>query len=764
MRTLSPGVISSIAGAALCLGGASALGQTTATWLSATNSGNWTNATFWSTDPVFPNNNGPNLFHAVINATGQAYSVTLDQDITIEDFTLDSVDATFILGNFNFTVNGNWLSQAGATVNGQGVGGTIRVSGNTTFNDITLTQTNIISTGPVIYGASTMVAVDDTDIDHGDGSAIWSGPGGITLSNGSTIDNEAACTFTISNAAVMQQGAGATGSFTNRGTIIRDTSAGICDIQGVTFANPGTLEVRTGTFRTDGLALAGNTLAEGVWNVAGGDIDLVGQTVTTNQADVRFTSASGAFAAFDTVTTNDAAGSITIDAVRTFTTVASPFQNDGAINVRAGGTFESTGDCQNDGTVEVGAGSTFEVLPGSRLLNVNVAGDTLAGGEFLVQGAFRADDLTVNLSNLDSKVTLDGPGALFNDGGADDPLERIDIIGTNGELAITNGRNLNPTGDITLNGAGTIRVGAGSVMSINGVVTNLVTGTFTSGALDVAGTLVFNDADIDTVDADLSLNDANASIEDQFGNDAFRNLDTVTTNGSLGITNGRDLAVTGSLATAGNVTIGAIGSGSTLTLPGAYNQSAGITTLRDGTINATGGFNLAGGELRGSGTINGDIVTNGVIGPGQSPGMLMVGGNIQMSPDSVVQIELGGLLGGSGYDQLILTDGGDMSFETPQSGLMQVVMLSGFFPAMGTVFEGVVWAQSPDGVILGRFSRYEGLEANNGYRLEVRYIERVPDGDPSDTFRIDLVVTATPAPGSLALFGLATLACSRRRR
>jgi hypothetical protein len=723
-----------VGGVALALSGMAGA-QVTAFWNSPV-SGNWTNGSLWSSAPDFPNN-GLQIYDVVINVGGTAYTVTLDQNITIRDFTIDSVDATLGFGgSFQLTVERDFLLRAGARLDGTTrTGHGIVVAGTATFEDGSAVSAGTVRlNGPVAYAMSTMFDIDDTGIDHGDGSAIWASPGSIRLSNGGTITNEATCTFTITSAsATLLQGAGAQGSFSNAGTIIRDAGAGVIDLQGVQFANSGTLEVRTGTFRTDGVQLVANTLDSGTWVVAGGDIDLVGQTISTNQADVRFTTATGNFPAFASVATNGASGRILIDGGRTFTT---------------GGGF------QNDGRLEVGASSLFDV---AGTLG-NVQGSTLVGGEFVVRGTVRATNLA-GITNLNASVTLDGAASGIVGPGNVDALTGLATIDTQGELEVLNGRNFTTTGNLTLNGQGRLAVGVGTTFTVNGTITNLASGTFTDGALDVAGRLVFNGADIQTVAGSLSLNDPNARIEDEQGQDAFRNLSTVSAPGSLAITNGRNLTVTGSLSNAGSVTIGTLGNGSTLTLQGAYNQSAGTTTLRDGVIDAPGGFNLAGGELRGSGLINGQVVSNGTIKPGNSPGELRIIGGTEIRDGSLVEFEIAGAIQGAQYDFLHVLQG-DFVLDALGQTTMRIALFPDFFPALGDRFTIV---QTDLGSVRGMFSVIEGTDLSNGYRLAVEYVRR-DEQDPNSVWRIDVVVTAVPAPASALVLGALGVAALRRRR
>src|SRR5262245_56127548 len=77
----------------VCSAGAA---QTVATWANPT-SGSWTDATLWSTNPVFPNNgqpDPPDIYHALIAATGSNYTIALDSDIALSALTLNSTQAT----------------------------------------------------------------------------------------------------------------------------------------------------------------------------------------------------------------------------------------------------------------------------------------------------------------------------------------------------------------------------------------------------------------------------------------------------------------------------------------------------------------------------------------------------------------------------------------------------------------------------------------------------------------------------------------------
>ena len=81
--------------------------------------------------------------------------------------------------------------------------------------------------------------------------------------------------------------------------------------------------------------------------------------------------------------------------------------------------------------------------------------------------------------------------------------------------------------------------------------------------------------------------------------------------------------------------------GSTLTITSASNyQTAGLTQA-DGVLNLVNApLALNGGTLKGSGTINGNVVnTNGTVSPGDSPGTLAINGNYTQGSNGVLNIE-----------------------------------------------------------------------------------------------------------------------------
>ena len=105
--------------------------QISANWLNPV-SGNWNDPSNWSTNPVFPNNSGPNTYNCFIAATGAGYTVSLNQDITINDLSLTSSDAILDLTSHALHVNGNY-SQSAGVLRGPVAFGTMTVGGTASF-------------------------------------------------------------------------------------------------------------------------------------------------------------------------------------------------------------------------------------------------------------------------------------------------------------------------------------------------------------------------------------------------------------------------------------------------------------------------------------------------------------------------------------------------------------------------------------------------------------------------------------------------------
>jgi hypothetical protein len=707
-----------------------ASGQQTRSW-AAPASGNWGVNANWS-PPGFPNNSGPNTFDAIISVTGPAYTVTLDQDITIESLSLTSANATLALSGFNLAMNANY-TQSNAVLSDATGTGSFRTSGAITLGDGMVDGVHTFqSQGTMLLNPTVLTEICDTGIDHSGSSCAWQGTGDIMMDEGATFRNGAGSTFTISNNQnLLWNNVGVRPTFNNEGVIRKTTGTAATFVNGVTLNNTGTVQVESGTFRSDQPAqVAAGTLTGGTWNVfSGSSLDLVGAAITTNSASITLRDPGSSFAAINGLQTNAAAGQLTVSGGRNFTT-------------QSGFT--------NNGTLTVGSATTFQVAPGSALSNFNAGTHALSGGTYAVSGQLEFDN--ADIRTLGAALTLTGAGSDITDPVSSlSGLRALDTVGSGGAFSIQSGRNFQSAGNFTVAPSGQLTVGAGTLFRVapGFTMTNFASGVFTGGGFGIAGTLQFDNAAIQTVSNSLSLNGPGTHIINQFGQDAFSLLNRVDTQGNLSVLNGQHLSIP-SLSLSGRlgISVGGFDAPTTVTVAGNLAQDpSGVLDL-DGGVLEVGGTLTLGGSVTGSGTINGNAVLNGVLSPGHSAGLLSIAGQLMLGSGSTVQIELGGLEAGSSYDQIAIAPGGalpgQLVFQNGLAGTLSVSLINGFVPAVGQTFDVALYSAAS-----GQFASYAGLDLGNGLSLEPHYL--------SD--RLELVVV--PAPGTLVV--LLPLVARRRR-
>jgi T5SS/PEP-CTERM-associated repeat protein len=153
---------------------------------------------------------------------------------------------------------------------------------------------------------------------------------------------------------------------------------------------------------------------------------------------------------------------------------------------------------------------------------------------------------------------------------------------------------------------------------------------------------------------------------------------------------------------------------------------------------------LPGATLAGNGTIAGDVVNNGVIVPGQSPGKLAISGDYTQSADGRLEIELAGYGPGTQFD--LLEIGGTATL----GGTLQVSLLGGFLPGLADTFDFLT-----AGSIEGTFDQV----LFGGGTVDVTYLA---SGLRLSNFNL----AAVPEPGTWAMLltGAAAAVALRRRQ
>lgn len=160
---------------------------------------------------------------------------------------------------------------------------------------------------------------------------------------------------------------------------------------------------------------------------------------------------------------------------------------------------------------------------------------------------------------------------------------------------------------------------------------------------------------------------------------------------------------------------------------------------------ADGSLTVAtGGSLFGTGTVVGALVNQGLIGPGSSPGTLVVDGDYQQDGGAILAIELGGSIQGSEFDLV------SISGQASLGGDVEVTLVDGFLPTLGETF---VFLEAAGGVN-GLFENLFCTNCGSGIGFDLVH---GPDFAS---------LTAVPLPGAVWLLGpaLGLLLTAARRR
>ncbi|HOW53339.1 MAG TPA: autotransporter domain-containing protein [Syntrophorhabdaceae bacterium] len=374
-----------------------------------------------------------------------------------------------------------------------------------------------------------------------------------------------------------------------------------------------------------------------------GYIWLNGGTLTNSGT---FTNNSGAFYGSTQTTTNSAGGILT-NSGRFYNRWMS---NSGTI------TNESTGYLQCTDTITNEAGATL------------TNNGTIENGATLTNKAGATLTNNGNLTNSSPwAATLTNEGILNNNTGA--TLTNSRTFANNGTLNNQGVINVTSTGFLT-QGAAATYTGSGSIGLAGTLTNNQGAGTFSVTTLDVSptatgvlagsgataittgnvsGTLNYTGTgSLSCTTLDLSggtfNNNGSGTVSIAKATVAGGQTGTIGGTGTIELTtadvNGA-LTVSSVISGAGSLT--KTGSGA-LTLSGA-NTYTGGTFVNGGSLIATntllGPFTIgASGVLKGTGTINGDVVNSGTLAPGNSIGTLTISGNYTHNAGAVYQVEV----------------------------------------------------------------------------------------------------------------------------
>ena len=234
----------------------------------------------------------------------------------------------------------------------------------------------------------------------------------------------------------------------------------------------------------------------------------------------------------------------------------------------------------------------------------------------------------------------------------------------------------------------------GSLQAANGTTAltslpQLSNGTLTGATIDTSGATVVLPADIThLVSANVGVG-ANSAIKDAAGKNALTGLTSIDSQSSLLLDS--NLALTGSLSSSGNVTVGF----QTLAVPGTFTQAQGTLSVEQGTLKASQVTIDPGATLLDGGSIGGSLVNDGFA---QASGTAHVTGNYTQAAGAKLASGFGGVLAVAGQATLA---GEVLSAEIfPRAGDTSPAItfgsLSGGFTSVGLGFTQLTTARAID--------------------------------------------------------------------
>lgn len=644
----------------------------------------------------------PNLYldSATITNTGTLRS-SGDSSLVLRGSTINNTGGSITAGGnasgvvleSNVSISGGSLISTGANFSAPDL---IR-TGN---GGASLTNVAVTSGSTVLHSNSSVLRLNGTVVNQG-AIAIFPGAA-LEIASNTTLSGSGNLSIgfsplTAAGSATLTNAAGHTifggGDATISAPVI---NAGTIDINGFgnsfgheNFYVTGGL-TNTGTVRSSG---GGNlTLRGGVINNTGGLIAAGGNSAgIILDSGVSITggtlsSAGTGFASPGILKTSSGAASLTDVSLSAASFLA--HQSTGLL--RLNGAIANQGVIaafQSEG-VQI---TTNTVLSGTGSLAVGATSLTAAAGVTLTNGAghtiLGGGDVTISA-----------------------PIVNAGIIDANGfgnsfqhEEFFVNGTVINQ---------GTLRASTNQRFSLNGALTNydVATQTLTGGTYQALGGLLFNSVGaIANNAANVELNGTGSS---------FTPINSLANNqGSFSLLGARNFSTPGALQNSGVINIG---TASTLSVNGAFSQ------LDGGTV--TGGGKLVASTFS----------LSGELAPGNSPGTLMLEGTVNLTSQTLLAFELGGLAGPNDLLEIV----GGFTLD----GTLNVAALPGF--GAGTY----------------DLLNYTGTLLDNGLEIGL-----FPEGFRGEIVmsanQVELVVQVIPEPTtSLLLSAGCALLVHRRRR
>ncbi|WP_431133298.1 T9SS type A sorting domain-containing protein [Psychroserpens mesophilus] len=372
--------------------------------------------------------------------------------------------------------------------------------------------------------------------------------------------------------------------------------------------------------------------------------------------------------------------------------------NSGEIN------FEGAGDIfiQNDSVLNNSLTGTIDFQADNSGISESGAGINLLSNFGLIKTSFvtadPTDQATINVELKNNNGTIQVEEGILNlSNGVVDAIELTDGIynvfsGANLDWDVSVTLSGTLTGNLqgTLNWRSTVRVNSPdtAIFDFSGNETI----TWVSGSLDGGGILI-NENKIAVQTSNVFINgittlNNNEEINFESGGDIFIQNDSVLNNSLTGTI---DFQADNSGISETGVGINLLNNEGLLICSSSNSTVINVEVINTGTIEAAFGTlnfsgvldHQAGGIIKGISIFNMPTITNftnnGTIAPGASPGTLTVIGNYISTGNTILDIELNGLIPDTEHDVLVIT-GTNVVFE----GMVNVTM--GFEGTIGDEF------------------------------------------------------------------------------
>ena len=406
----------------------------------------------------------------------------------------------------------------------------------------------------------------------------------------------------------------------------------VFNLGGNSYILPGLTQLTAGSANPVlSLALNGGTLSTNSFIISSAG----GATTVASDAALQVTNTSGSVYSLALISTS----TLTVNGA--FTSSGGPV----SVGLNPGGAvFTLSGATATGSATDVRLGDSAGAAARINITNGASLSVSNGGAGFFRVGFGGAGTLDINSGG---RLSVDNQLIFANNVGA---TGTVTVDGANSKITLTSTANPLYVG---LSGTGTLEVKNGGAVSTGLLSLGRYTGGTGTVTLDGNGSKI-----------DVTVNTAGST---RVGRDG---------NGTLLIRNGGKMTATileigYSTGTTGNVTV--TGSGSTLVASNAIGVGGSTSakggtgtltvadsglfsttntlkvwngstlTLDNGTVKATGGFTFTGSNVKGTGTIDGNVNSTGTTyAPGASPGLLTITGWLTLSSTDTLNMEIGG--------------------------------------------------------------------------------------------------------------------------